>query len=455
MPDLTDRHGLALTTRSPIAVERYVQGMDRQLSLNAGGVEGLASAVDADPAFALGHAGLAFAQWYRSDIPSARASLQRAQALIENTSPRERQHIQLVGTFIGGEGAQALPLMHEHLTAYPRDALVIQLATMTIAGSGRLTRPREQYELLSRLAPAWVDDWWFQGVYAFTHHEMNLLDDARRLAERSLEQQPRNAAGAHPLAHVFFESNEHAGGAGFLADWITEYDRAAPFFCHLSWHLALFELARGNVQRVLDLYDNAISPSVGSARTTLVDSASLLWRYQLYGCQPRRDLPWADVCSYVSKAAPTPGMAFLDAHAALAFVAMGDAEALSRLIASLETLAADRPLVAEVVLPLARGLEAFGQGGYEDAIDWLEPLDGQLVRVGGSHAQWEVFEDTLLHAYLRAGRFGRAEALLRRRLARRSSARDVVWLEHATSAQAARPSAEGPTVAQGSHAKLS
>jgi hypothetical protein len=126
-------------------------------------------------------------------------------------------------------------------------------------------------------------------------------------------------------------------------------------------------------------------------------------------------------------------MAFLDAHAALAFVAMGDREAMGKLIGGLEDLEAlGRPLVSEVVLPLARGVEAFGEGGYDDAIRWLEPLDGQLVRVGGSHAQWEVFEDTLLQSYLRAGQFERAEALLRRRLARRSSARDVVWLEQAT-----------------------
>jgi hypothetical protein len=128
----------------------------------------------------------------------------------------------------------------------------------------------------------------------------------------------------------------------------------------------------------------------------------------------------------------------MDAHAALAFVAMGDQEALAKLISGLEGLAAlGRPLVAEVVLPLARGIEAFGAGAYEEAIGWLEPLDGQLVRVGGSHAQWEVFEDTLLQAYLRAGQFGRAEKLLRRRLARRTSARDVVWLEQATTGLAA------------------
>src|SRR5204862_2375273 len=140
---------------------------------------------------------------------------------------------------------------------------------------------------------------------------------------------------------------------------------------------------------------------------------------------------------YVGKAAPTPGMAFLDAHAALAFTAMGDKAAMAKLIAGLEALAPTRPIVSEVVLPLARGIDAFGAGGYDEAIRHLEPLDGQLVRVGGSHAQWEVFEDTLLQAYLRAGHLDRAEALLRRRLARRSSARDVVWLEQATASPSA------------------
>jgi len=90
-----------------------------------------------------------------------------------------------------------------------------------------------------------------------------------------------------------------------------------------------------------------------------------------------------------------------------------------------------------VILPLARGIDAFGQGAYDEAVGFIEPIADQLVRVGGSHAQFEVFEDTLLQAYLRSGRFEGAEALLRKRLARRSSARDVVWLEQATAAGSA------------------
>jgi hypothetical protein len=55
-----------------------------------------------------------------------------------------------------------------------------------------------------------------------------------------------------------------------------------------------------------------------------------------------------------------------------------------------------------------------------------------LPRIGGSHAQREIFEDTLIIAYLRSGQAAKAEPLLRSRLGRRSSARDQAWLAQCT-----------------------
>ncbi|MGE3271406.1 MAG: hypothetical protein AB7P40_21840, partial [Chloroflexota bacterium] len=257
MSVLTDRHSLPISTRSTRAADLYVDGLDRQLSLNAGGVEALTAAIEADPDFAMGYAALAFAQWYRGDVPASKVSLKKARELAAGSLPREQRHIEIVGAFLDGEAARVLPLVKEHLAETPRDGLVIHLGSMTISGSGRLTRRDEAFQFLAPLATAWGDDWWFQGIFAFAHHEMDLLDASRKLAEASLAQAPRNAGASHPLSHVYFESNDHAGGAGFLADWITGYDRAAPFFCHLSWHLALFELARGNTGRVLELYASA------------------------------------------------------------------------------------------------------------------------------------------------------------------------------------------------------
>jgi hypothetical protein len=58
----------------------------------------------------------------------------------------------------------------------------------------------------------------------------------------------------------------------------------------------------------------------------------------------------------------------------------------------------------------------------------LEAALADLPRIGGSHAQREVFEDSLIVAYLRPGQSAKAGTLLRSRLARRPSARDEAWL---------------------------
>jgi hypothetical protein len=83
------------------------------------------------------------------------------------------------------------------------------------------------------------------------------------------------------------------------------------------------------------------------------------------------------------------------------------------------------PLAESVMLPLVQGIGAFGRGDYAKAIRWLEPILDQIVRIGGSNAQPDMFEETLLVAYFRAGRCERATALLRKRLGRRPSARDT------------------------------
>ena len=73
----------------------------------------------------------------------------------------------------------------------------------------------------------------------------------------------------------------------------------------------------------------------------------------------------------------------------------------------------------EVVVPLLEGLHAFVGGEHALAVEKIEPIEGRIVEVGGSHAPREVFHDTLLAAALRAGAPERATALLERRLAKR------------------------------------
>jgi tetratricopeptide (TPR) repeat protein len=426
-----DRYGLPISTGSQTAAEQYVEGIDRLLSQNAGAEAGLRAAVEADTGFALGWADLAFVLAYQRQAEAAKRAVAHAEELIGGASRRERRHVAAVSAFVNGQTDRPAALVREHLAESPRDALLVQMAVMLLSGSGRITRREESRAMLEGLAPAYGEDWWFLGSLAFAHHETESYEQSRRFSERSLALYPRNGNAAHSRAHVFFETTDHTAGARFLGPWLEEYDRAAPFMCHLSWHLALFELAAGHEQRVMELYERSISPAVAQQRTTLEDAASLLWRYEIYGCPPR-ELPWAEIRDHAARMTAQPGMAFLDAHAALAYAGMGDEPAMDRHVDGLRALAArGSPLVEEVVLPLVLGIRAFGQRNYEETIRLLQPLGEQLVRIGGSHAQREVFEDTLLQAYLRSGRCEQATALLQERLSRRASDRDVVWLEQA------------------------
>src|SRR4029077_5254094 len=103
-----------------------------------------------------------------------------------------------------------------------------------------------------------------------------------------------------------------------------------------------------------------------------------------------------------------------------AFAATHDEARMGQLIDGLRArLEANRVPAGPVVVSLAEGVSAFAHGDYARAIDQLEPVREQVVCIGGSHAQRDVFEETLLEAYLRAGRTEAAEALLTERLNRR------------------------------------
>ena len=41
-----------------------------------------------------------------------------------------------------------------------------------------------------------------------------------------------------------------------------------------------------------------------------------------------------------------------------------------------------------------------------------EPVEADMHRIGGSHAQWEIYEETMVHCYLALERFDDATRLL-------------------------------------------
>lgn len=430
-----DRYNMPLSTASEIAAERYRTGVDLLLSLWTGIAETLDEAIAADPDFAMAYAARARFHAIRTEIADAKAKIAKAQALVQaRGTERERSHIQTLSHVINGEPAKALANALQHLDQWPLDILIMSLplgAFGLFAFSGMADHDQARVELCERHARHFPeDDWWFLNYRGWAHGENGDVSLGRALTQRSLELRRNNVNGVHAVAHVLYEAGANDEAGEVIKGWLPGYDRSGTLHNHIAWHGALIALERDDLEGALGMYAEHVAPAVatGLPINVISDTSSFLWRMQAYGHAVPAGL-WEEAAEYAANYFQQPGFPFADFHMALLAAATGNQAALEQRAAALNTLVNDGKLKAGPVVPaLCHAVMAFAQGHYTDCARILEPLAHDVVRIGGSGAQREIVEDTLLVALMRAGEAEKARALLDQRLHRRPSPRDSRWL---------------------------
>jgi tetratricopeptide (TPR) repeat protein len=415
---LTDRYELPLSTISPAARDAYLQACQAKLTMYPGAIEGFDHAIAADPGFALAHAARAHLLLERGDAAAARASMATANSLTAGLSAREASHIAFFDLLSAGDAEAALSALPAHLNAWPRDAVVLGTTAFTnglIGSSGRAGQKRMLLDLLDRLAPSWGDDWWFTAHHGMALSENGQRDAARPKIDRSLAQNPNNPWAAHARAHLYYEEGDANAARAFLASWLPTYPRNGLLYSHLSWHLALGDLEAGDATAAFRLFREAFSPDLhsGPPRGKLNDGVSFLWRWELAG-HPRDIEAWRMMHDFAASAFPRAGLAFSDMHIALAQAVAGDGAALERRARQMDELARNGRYPSGPCVPaVSHAFAAFERRDFSAAIDALEPIAGELERIGGSHAQLDLVTYTLLKSYLNTDRPDAARGLPR------------------------------------------
>ena len=418
---LADRYDLPLSTASAAAREAYVQGSELALTLYPGALEAFDRAIAIDPGFALAHAAKAQVLLREGSVAAARAILAAAQDVATGVTAREASHVAFFDLVFAGRLQPAIEALHAHLAEWPRDALVLATAANPnglIGASGQIGQKHQIAVLLDGLARHYGDDFWFLAHHAMALSEDGQLAAARPKIERSVAMNPHNAHGAHAFAHVCYESGEPDTARAYLSGWLADYPRDGFFHGHLSWHLSLFELQAGNWDAAAGLYRDAIALErrhSGGPQQKMSDATAYLWRAELAG-QPRNAAAWQEMHEYARQALPRPGSGLADLHVILAQAVTGDASGLDARAGQMSELARDGRYPSGDFLPmLARGVAAFERSDYAAAIEALAPLVAESERIGGSRAQHDLIEFTLLRAQLASGRLEEARHLLRAR----------------------------------------
>jgi tetratricopeptide (TPR) repeat protein len=414
---LHDAYGLPVSTASVEALDAYDRGVRGMLGFAADTIDRFNEALGHDPDFALARAALGVSLYLAEKVPEGRRAMEAASTAAPALNERERRHVEALSLWMGGRANDAIGLMKEIIAAYPRDVVLIQRLYFVYFWQGRSA---DMLDLMNTVGPAFGDDDPYAlGLHAFSLEENRQFDRALSLAERALTLNPKDAWAVHAMAHVHYERGDNAHGIETLPPQIDPCDHLGYFRNHLLWHLALMHLAHGGYDRVRQMFESVFGGIPIDVASDLQDSVSLAWRLDLYGHpDPAR---WERLGAAARGWLELPLLLFHDLHVGMALAAAGDWPSaeyhLERLKERGKTTR--HRTLPEVVVPLLEGLHAFAGGDYATAAMRIEPIQDRIVEVGGSHAQREVFHDTLLAAALRADLEDRATALLSKRLGKR------------------------------------
>jgi len=436
---MNDTRDCPVSTTSQAALAHAERALWRTVAFYGDAVADLDAAIAADPAWGLARIAKADFLLTLTEpllVPEARRLIEVAEPLMAHANARERAHFAATTLCGAGRWREAGGLWDEILLQHPRDLLALNSAHLFDFYRGDALNLRAR---VARVLPEWPADDALRpfvlGMHAFGLEECNLYPQAEETGRRALEACPRMPWAIHAVAHVMEMQGRHAEGVQWLrtreVDWAVDNGLAV----HLWWHLALFHLESLDTAGALQLFDAHIGGAASVVNLQWLDCAALLWRLQLLGVDvgPRwRRLAqdWAQPVEHAGH------YAFNDCHALLALIGSGDLDRAQALLRSVTARAErgeddNRAMACEVGLPLMHALLAHAAGDHTTAVRLLYALRGNAHHFGGSHAQRDLIDQTLLAAAsLAAGNHDRSAgcALLNeRRLAKPNTALTAHW----------------------------
>jgi hypothetical protein len=409
-----DAFGLTFSGATEVGFSPYSQAV-RELQCFIGDPVGSVDrAIAQDPDFVMAHVfkGYLFGLATEREATAVAKACHQA-ALPLAATAREQAHVAALGHLAGGRWHDAARILEDITIEFPLDMVALQTGHQIdfFTGNARMLRDR-----IGRALPSWQSGMpgyhAVLGMQAFGLEEMGDYARAEKLGRTAVEIEPRDGWAQHAVAHVMEMQSRQRDGIAWMRANPEAWTKESFLQVHNWWHLSLFHYDLGETDEVLTLYDGPIYGTPSTLALNMVDASAILWRLYLGGADVGDR--WAALAANWPKAG-AGDYAFNDAHAMMAFVGAGlEAPAKTLLEAQREAMRADDDNAAftqDVGHPLTLAIKAFGDGNYAETVRLIRPIRAIAHRFGGSHAQRDVIDLTLIEAALRSSDQALAKAL--------------------------------------------
>jgi tetratricopeptide (TPR) repeat protein len=340
-------------------------------------------------------------------------------------TPWESLHGDALRYWLRGDATAAAATWETILDTWPGDFLALRLAQFAHFYAGDAQRMRD---CTDRAAVLWDPTsplhGFVLGAQAFGHEECGDYARAEALGREAVQRNPDDAWAVHAVAHCMEMQGRAGEGVAWLDAWFSD-GRTCNLQNHLRWHRALMQIELGNGAAALADYDAGQYGS-GIEYLDVCNDTSLLLRLELAGLNPLDSTAatarWSELAARAHVRADDGLMSFCDMHYVLALGAAGDGEAVAALLQRLQARSwsgsSDGKVLATIGVALASALAAWRTGQPDITVDRLWEQRREIVRIGGSHAQRELFELVLMDAARRSGRTVELRSMLAERLGR-------------------------------------
>ncbi len=267
-----------------------------------------------------------------------------------------------------------------------------------------------------------ADHGFLLGCYAYGLEESGEYLLAERTGRLAVERNSADLWAAHAVTHVMEMQGRPREGIAWLDELHGNWQDCNNFVNHVSWHRSLFHLALGEFDRALEVYDRDVRAESTCEYLDIVNAAGLLWRLEQAGAHvgPR----WEELSEQSAKHIGDHLFVLADLHYVIALASAGDPASAEFFLDSCARFArsghgTEADVMNEVGLATARAILAHRRRDYAAAVEFLLPHRHLIRRIGGSHAQRDVFEQLLIDSALRSGSAEIARSLLAERIHRR------------------------------------
>lgn len=353
---------------------------------------------------------------------AAETSLREARAALgARGTTHDALYVEALGHWLAGRPSKAATVLDEGLARWPGDAMALKLAQAIRFIYGDAEGMRRSADTA---APGFADDHphagYVHGCRAFALEETHSYDAALSAGRRALSLAADDAWGLHAIAHVYEMTGAPREGRSLIAENRRAYEGCSTFRHHVDWHAALFELEMGDTDAALAIYDGAVRREPTDDYRDVANAVSLLARLQAEGVDV--GARWDELADLSERRADDACITFADLHYLMALLAAGRDDAAQRMVSRLGAPSnGTEPgdIASCAGAPAAAGLAAFWKGRHAAALDGLLEARGNLQRVGGSHAQRDVFARITIDAAVKAGRHEIVQRLVDERAAER------------------------------------